>query len=291
VDIEERYVMHAASLRRRTQKTRAITPSSSGILSSDLDLAALAHAFRAAKPFHHVVIADFFAPAVASRLVEEFPRFDAPLWAQYDNPIEVKKTCNHWDRFPPTTYMVFNYLNSPSFVSQIADLVGCDLFPDPGLHGGGWHAHGRGGKLNVHLDYSIHPKLGLERRVNLIVYLTPGWKEEWGGALGLWAHNQAANGPGRLAKQVECRFNRAIIFDTSQSSWHGLPEPLTCPEGVTRNSVAVYYVCRPRQSAPDRGKALFHPHGDQANDPAVLELIRLRSQVGSAAAVYRDKKE
>src|SRR5437879_5521062 len=93
--------------------------------------------------------------------------------------------------------MVFDYLNSPRFVSQIADLVGCDLFPDPGLHGGGWHAHARGGKLNVHLDYSIHPKLGLERRVNLIVYLTPGWKQEWGGALGLWAHNQAANGPGR----------------------------------------------------------------------------------------------
>src|SRR5688500_12085317 len=149
-------------------KLAVLTSSSSRILRSDLDVRGLAHAFRAAKPFHHVVIADFFTPTIASRLVEEFPRFDAPLWAEYDNPIEVKKTCNHWDRFPPTTYMVFHYLNSPPFVSQVASLVGCELFPDPGLHGGGWHTHGRGGTLNVHLDYSIHPKLALERRVSLI---------------------------------------------------------------------------------------------------------------------------
>lgn len=271
-------------------KVAVLASSSSRILRPDLDLPARAHAFRAAKPFHHVVIGDFFAPAIARRLVEEFPAFDAPLWAQYDNPIEVKKTCNHWDRFPPTTYRVFEYLNSPRFVSQVARLVGCELFPDPGLHGGGWHSHARGGKLNVHLDYSIHPKLGMERRVNLIVYLTPDWNEGWGGALGLWAHNRATHGPGLLVTEVQCRFNRAILFDTSQNSWHGLPEPLTCPVGVTRNSLAVYYVCRPRVGAAPRGKALFHPHGEQAHDPAVLELIRLRSQVGSAAAVYRSRK-
>jgi len=283
-------IARTAPMHRRAPKVALLAASSSRILRPDLDLAALAHAFRAAKPCHHVVIADFFAPVIASRLVEEFPRFDAPSWAEYNNPIEVKKTCNHWDRFPPTTYRIFDYLNSPAFVSQVAALVGCELFPDPGLHGGGWHSHARGGKLNVHLDYSIHPKLGLERRVNLIVYLSPGWNEAWGGALGLWAHDRSANAPGPLVKQVQCRFNRAIIFDTSQNSWHGLPEPLRCPAGVTRNSLAVYYVCRPRHGASQRAKALFHPHGDQANDPAVLELIRLRSQLGAAAAVYRTRK-
>lgn len=237
VDLER-----SPATQRRPPKVAVLTSSSARILRSDLDLAALAQAFRAAKPFNHVEIGDFFAPATASRLVEEFPRLDAPLWAEYDNPIEVKKTCNHWDRFPPTTYAVFHYLNSAAFVSQVAAMVGCELFPDPGLHGGGWHTHGRGGKLNVHLDYSIHPKLGFERRVNLIVYLSPGWNDAWGGALGLWGHDRAANGPGALVKQVRCRFNHAILFDTSQNSWHGLPEPLTCPAGVTRNSLAVYYV-------------------------------------------------
>ena len=45
------------------------------------------------------------------------------------------------------------------------------------------------------------------------------------------------------------------------------------------------------RGAPDRAKALLQPYGDQANDPAVLELVRLRSQLGSAAAVvYRARK-
>ena len=28
--------------------------------------------------------------------------------------------------------------------------------------------HGTGGNLNVHKDYSVHPKLGLRRKLNLI---------------------------------------------------------------------------------------------------------------------------
>ena len=49
--------------------------------------------------------------------------------------------------------------------------IGIKLFIDPGLHGGGWHIHSNKGNLNPHLDYSIHPKMDIQRRLNLIVYL------------------------------------------------------------------------------------------------------------------------
>ena len=52
-------------------------------------------------------------------------------------------------------------------------LAGVNLYPDCGLHGGGWHTHGVGGKLNMHPDYAIHPKSGLERQLNLIIYAQP----------------------------------------------------------------------------------------------------------------------
>src|SRR6202021_265685 len=76
-------------------------------------------------------------------------------------------------------------------------------------------------------------------------------------------------------------------------SWHGLPEPVTCPPHMARNSLAVYYLCEPRSDAADRGRALYAPHGDQANDPKILELIKLRSQVTTSHNVYRtnDDKE
>ena len=81
-------------------------------------------------------------------------------------------------------------------------------------------------------------------------------------------------------------FNTALLFDTSQESWHGLPEPIMCPENITRNSLAVYYLSEPRENTVQRGKALFYPHKDQIDDPEVIELIRKRSSVIEAAKVY-----
>ncbi len=43
-----------------------------------------------------------------------------------------------------------------------------------------------GSRLEMHLDYSIHPVTGKERRVNLIIYMNKDWKDEWGGELNLW---------------------------------------------------------------------------------------------------------
>jgi Rps23 Pro-64 3,4-dihydroxylase Tpa1-like proline 4-hydroxylase len=259
------------------------------MLRNDLDWQGLRRTYADAAPFPHVVIDDFFEPEVARALEQDIVPADDPLWMEYSNPIEEKRALNHWDRFPPVTYRVFAYLNE-EFLQPLRELTGLSsLSSDVGLHGGGWHLHGRGGKLNVHLDYSIHPKLGLERRLNLIVYLTPGWDPAWGGALGLWSHDANAHAPGQLVKSIDCSFNRAVIFDTTANAWHGLPDPITCPAGVYRKSVAVYYLTPPREEAPERGKALFAPHGEQKDDREVLELIRQRADVARARDTYRSK--
>lgn len=220
------------------------------------------------QPFWHCVIDDFFEDPIS--LAREFPAKDDPCWFRYDNPLEVKQTCNDWHHFKPETYKAFSNLLSPGFNSMLQRLTGAEVEPDLGLHGGGLHQHGRGGKLNVHLDYNLHPKLHLQRRLNLIVYLTPGWKPEWGGHLGLYKD------PDTLVKAVEPKFNRAIIFDT-RGSWHGLPAPLTCPEDVTRNSFAIYYLCEPT-TTDSRSRALFAPTAEQKGDLQVDQLIRNRSR-------------
>jgi hypothetical protein len=250
------------------------------MLRSDLDFFELSQEFQRNKPFPHVVIDNFFNDDTARFLASEFPSFNSSVWHEYNNAIEVKRVCNHWDRFPETTYKVMDYLNSYEFLINLEDLLGTgeELYADPGLHGGGWHTHKRGGKLNCHLDYSIHPKLGKERRLNVIVYLTPRWQPSWGGALGLWSGD--GEKPDQLVKQVDCLFNRCVIFDTSQNSWHGLPAPIQCPDEISRNSIATYYLCEPRKNAPPRGRAKFVPSEDQVNDAAVLELIEKRSREG-----------
>jgi Rps23 Pro-64 3,4-dihydroxylase Tpa1-like proline 4-hydroxylase len=238
-------------------------------------------------PFNHLIIDGFFDANIASRLSQEFPDFRSELWRQYDNQIENKKLLNHWDKFPCSTYKALTYLNSPEFISKISKLTGISsLYPDIGLNGGGWHIHGSGGKLNVHKGYVIHPKLELMRILNLIIYLTEDWNSDWGGGLGLWSHDESKNCPKELVKNVDFRFNRAILFNTYQNSWHGLPDPITCPQQIQRKSIAVYYLTEPSLNCEQRGKALFAPYKEQINDPAILELIQKRSNSDLAAQVY-----
>ena len=261
---------------------------STQFLNPSTQIAIQTERFLNAKPFPHIVIDHFFSPETANQIAEEFLLYDDEGWHSYLNPIENKKTSNNWNVFSPLLYQVFNQLNSRGFISELESLTVIEqLFADPGLHGGGLHSHSRGGKLNVHLDYSIHPKLKLERRLNLLIYVSQDWKPEWGGGLELWSHDEERNRPKELVKTIDCKFNRAVIFDTGPRSWHGLPNPITCPEGVVRQSLALYYLSKPRPNASKRGRALFVPTKQQESDPEVQELIRKRASVETSAEVYR----
>lgn len=44
-----------------------------------------------------------------------------------------------------------------------------------------------------------------------------------------------------LEDKVYPIFNRCVIFTTSENSHHGHPDQLTCPENITRKSLAWYY--------------------------------------------------
>jgi len=113
------------------------------------------------------------------------------------------------------------------------------------------------------------------------------WDPAWGGGLGLWSHDPETGQPRQIEKVVDCTFNRAVLFDTTQNSWHGLPDPIRCPADRFRASLAVYYMIPTAEGVSPRERALFAPHKEQANDPEVLELIRKRSSSATAADVYR----
>lgn len=239
-------------------------------------------------PFPHVVIDNFFEPSFARELAAEFPAFDAPCWHEYSNPLEQKRTLNAWNAFGPATYRAFSWLNSPTFVELLRLSIHHEgpLYSDPGLHGGGLHAHAAGGKLATHLDYSRHPKTGLQRKVNLLVYLNEDWQDDWGGHLGLWEQNPVQPGPGSLVKSVAPIFNRAIIFQTT-NAWHGLPEPIACPPGQIRKSLAAYFLCEPEVSCDTRTRALFAPAPEQAGDAEILSLIERRANEVTASQSWR----
>ncbi|MDN7864149.1 2OG-Fe(II) oxygenase [Burkholderia multivorans] len=252
-------------------------------------LAEAMKSFKGAIPFDHCVVDDFFEPEIARELEKEFIPYESEKWFSYKNPIEDKKALNDWNTFPSLTYRAFSYLNSSEFIEQIEKFVGVKLFADNGLHGGGWHMHATGGNLNPHLDYSIHPKMKLQRKPNIIIYLSERLQPEHGGYLGLWSHDSDNHKPGSLVKEVQPKFNRAILFDTTQNSWHGMSRPLSQPDDIFRQSLAVYYLCEPQGDVDPRGRALFAARDTQEGDAEVERVIKLRSDVKSSAEVYKTK--
>jgi 2OG-Fe(II) oxygenase superfamily len=143
--------------------------------------------------------------------------------------------------FPPALGAVTDELNSPEFARWVSELTGIpNLMADPTLEGGGLHQSGPGGYLNVHTDFSKHHlHTHWRRRVNLILYLNPEWDENWGGSIELW--EKSAGKMTRCGAKYAPLLNHALIFTTDQRSLHGFPDPLACPQGESRKSLALYY--------------------------------------------------
>ncbi len=246
--------------------------------------------FRQGQPFPHLIIDDFLPLDFANSLAHQFPKKDDDRLFEYNNPLEVKKALNDWNAYPPETYQFLQALNSKKVVDAFSSLLGLSLHADHGLHGGGWHMHASGGKLNPHLDYSIHPKLGLQRKLNLIIYLSKDWIPEWGGDLGFWSNNEETGQPKELIKETQVKFNRAILFDTTCNSWHGITKPVSCPEGHSRNSIAIYYLVNPAEGAPSRSRALYAATNEQKGDEEINKLIQQRADLEKSLGVYKNSK-
>lgn len=235
------------------------------------------------EPIIHFVIDNFLPEEQALLLSNEFPNYNDINWVEYNSPLENKKTLNNYHLFPPNTYKFFNFLLGQDFVKYLKDLTGIKkLYSDPGLHGAGWHIHGKNGKLNIHLDYDIHPKLDLQRKLNFIYYLTEDWNSKWGGNLELWSHDSYTNQPKEKITVIENKFNRVVIFDTTQNSWHGFPEPILCPEEKFRKSIASYYLTDPSIIHSSRKRALYALNEKQKDDEEIKELVKKR-------AIFDDK--
>lgn len=143
----------------------------------------------------------------------------------------------NWDRMTDLQRDFFSQVNSDIFCKYLQDITGIDpIVADNELFGGGLHEIRRGGYLRVHTDFNYHPTTGLNRRLNLLLYLNPEWKDEWNGHIELW--NEEISRPYLAMPPL---MNRALLFETTEQSYHGHPTPLNVPEDVQRRSMAVYY--------------------------------------------------
>ena len=212
-------------------------------------------AYAGGDPFPHIVFDDFLPEGVLDPVLEEFPDPTKIDWVTFDRATERKLITKDENQIGPYTRYLIAQLNSSTFIRFLQDLTGIQgLAPDPHLLGGGLHRIEPGGFLKIHADFNQHPELRLDRRINLLLYLNKDWPDAYGGHLELWDTVMT-----RCAKRVLPVFNRCVLFSTTSTAYHGNPEPLTCPKGNSRKSLALYYYTngRPEEEQRDSHSTLF----------------------------------
>ncbi len=246
--------------------------------------------FKSQKPFSYTIVDNFFKTSIAKNLEKEFPNYNDKNLHVYNNFCEVKKSSNNWNLFPKLTYSIFSFLNSEKITNILGSKLNINkVLSDSGLHGGGWHLMNNKGKLNPHLDYSLHPKINAQRKLNLIVFLTKGWKENWGGELCFFHKNlKNKNLPGKIYKKIYPKFNRAVIFDTSRSSWHSVS---SIKAKKIRKTIAVYYlISLTKKNSVSRQRALYAPLKKEIHNKKILKFIKMRANSHLFSKVYKTKK-
>lgn len=208
-------------------------------------------------PYKHLVIDNFFDSELANLCLQSFPDLSDVSWEHAnDADIEIKYRTTWKSEFdvPEGIVDAIRIMNSSYFLSAMGGRFAIPkVMPDPYFTGGGLNVTKPGGLLDVHIDGNYHDTSGLNRRLNALIYLNPDWKPSWGGEFGLYDEN------GNICiKKVAPLFNRLVIFDSHDKSFHGLPAPLNFPDGELRKSILLYYYTKaPR---PDSQIVVSKPH-------------------------------
>jgi hypothetical protein len=226
--------------------------------------------YRNAQPFPNVVLDDVLSADLVRRAASEFPTPNSAEWKNYVHVNERKFGNTKVATWGPNLQAITAALTSPEFCATLDRVTGFDgLLPDLTMDGGGLHQSLRGGHLNVHADFTAHhTNETWRRRVNVLLYLTEDWDPAWGGALGLWERDMS-----RPVTTIVPTANRMVVFSTDVDSFHGHPEPMTCPEGVARRSLALYYFTD--EPSPIMRSTNFRPvPGDSAGKRAAIAADR-----------------
>lgn len=193
--------------------------------------------YVAAHPFPHIIIDDFLPQDIADACLSGFPKTSDPESQFFDRDQERLKTSYNPDYLDDEIQKIFQKLNARPFLKFLENLTGIKgLITDPYYLGGGFHEIKNGGHLSVHADFNYHHIMKVERRINVLIYLNPEWKEEYGGQLELWSDDMA-----ECVHSVVPLHNRCVIFNTTSNSNHGNPQVVNNPLNISRKSIALYY--------------------------------------------------
>jgi Rps23 Pro-64 3,4-dihydroxylase Tpa1-like proline 4-hydroxylase len=206
------------------------------------------------------IVDDVLPRDIAARIYEAFP--PVAKMRLLSSFRERKYTSKALDTVDPLIADATFAFQAPGVIAEVARITRIrDMVGDPQLYAGGISAMTKGQFLNPHIDNSHDSERGNYRVLNLLYYVTPDWKLEFGGSLELW--DTAV----RRRVEIPSLFNRLLIMETNQFSWHSVNR---IEVAGTRCCVSNYYF----SPHPPTGKDVFHVTFFQARpEQPVLRLF------------------
>ena len=203
--------------------------------------------FQSGEPFPHLIVDDFLAEDVAKAVEQSLLQEDNQFQVSFVDAAQKGKTISTGADVPLTIEMLAHRLASPAMIAFMEGITGVQsLIPDPfyNTNVGYYHMVKPGGRLAAHVDDSHHSTMAIPHTANVVIYLTPNWRDEDGGAFHLFDES------GRTSlKRVSCKFNRAVFFRCSPVSYHGV-EPIAGEANRVRHSLYfAYYNVKPSRAA------------------------------------------
>jgi Rps23 Pro-64 3,4-dihydroxylase Tpa1-like proline 4-hydroxylase len=248
------------------------------------------NSYQSHSPFPYMLQDNFLEAGRAAAIQAEILGLNADQWDRYNNPFEQKYTLRDKYAFPEKLSELFTELTGSAFVSRLSAITGHSLVLDTTRNFWGVHTYGPGDKLDIHVDAGFHPTLGLKKQVTLGLYLSYKWQSEYGCALELWKGDSCVDPSAVLQErcvQIAPLFNRLVVFTNNDVSWHGNPEPATCPPDAKRIFLTISYLSETTADQNKRVKALFIKRPQDPQDDEKERLRLLRADPEKYKEVYR----
>jgi Rps23 Pro-64 3,4-dihydroxylase Tpa1-like proline 4-hydroxylase len=246
------------------------------------------------KKHKYIVIDKFLNNDFAILCQNEILKCDQSCWDRYANPFEQKCTYRDKNSMPPSINLLMNKLNSSDFIKKLNKLTGFELIKDESKHWWGIHTFKNNDKLDIHVDAGRHPENNLKKIITLGIYLSYNWKKENGGNIEFWSGDNASNNNAKIYDKIisiEPTFNKLLIFECNDYSWHGAPIPCKCNNDEIRIFVTCSYLTDidDSQFKNNRKKAFFVKLPDEPDNPKKDKLRLLRADSEKYKQIYKTK--
>ncbi|XDD52803.1 2OG-Fe(II) oxygenase [Leptospira sp. WS4.C2] len=130
---------------------------------------------------------------------------------------ERKYTSKNFDQFNSLLSDITFAIQEPKVIRIVEEITGIkNQQADSTLYAGGLSLMDKDSFLNPHIDNSHEQTRSFYRTLNLLYYISPEWKIEYGGNLELWDKAVKEN------VTIVSQYNRLVIMETNPWSWHSV---------------------------------------------------------------------